>query len=170
MNRKIIILLIGITLLFTALSAEKIKDFTLQDADGNDVNLYEVLNSGKVVVLDFWATWCIPCCKALPHLNRFHEENENVVVIAVSEDSKRSIKKAAKYIEKNGYSFTTLFDPKGTVKKLLGVKVMPETFYILPDGEIYFHHVGYKVGEEIGMEEELNALLESLETPQQPQE
>jgi peroxiredoxin len=170
MNRKIIILLIGITLLFTALSAEKIKDFTLQDADGNDVNLYEILNAGNVVVLDFWATWCIPCCKALPHLNRFHEEHDNVVVIAVSEDSKRSIKKAAKYIEKNGYTFTTLFDPDGAVKKLLGVKVMPETFYILPDGEIYFHHVGYKEGEEIGMEEELNALLESLETPQQPQE
>lgn len=165
MNRKIIVLIIGLTLLFTALSAEKIKDFTLQDAAGNDVTLYEVLGNGNVVILDFWATWCIPCCKALPHLNRFHEENENVVVIAVSEDSKRSIKKAAKYIEKNGYTLTTLYDPDGEVKKLLGVQVMPETFYIKPDGEIFFHHVGYKAGEEIAMEEELNTLLESLKTP-----
>ncbi len=165
MNRKIMILIIGLALFFTTLSAEKIKDFTLQDASGNEVTLYDVLDSGNVVVLDFWATWCIPCCKALPHLNRFHEENENVVVIAVSEDGKRSIKKATKYIEKNGYTLTTLYDPDGAVKKLLGVKVMPETFYIKPDGEIFFHHVGYKEGEEISMEEELNQLLQSLKTP-----
>lgn len=143
-----------------------IPDFTLTDIDGNEVNLYNILDDGKYVVIDFWATWCVPCCKALPHLNSFHEKYENVEVIIISEDSKRMIKKAGQYIQDNEYTLTSLFDPKGEVKKLLGVNVLPETIYVKPDKSVAWRHFGYKKGEEIGMEEELVKMLDADKSSQ----
>ena len=152
MTKKIIILLGLIMLLFPVVYADTLADFTLKDADGNDVNIYkDVLNNGKIAVIDFWATWCVPCCYELPHLNKMHEDNEEVVVVIISEDGKRSLKRAAKYIKDNGYTVISLYDPSGKVKKLLGVEVMPETFYVEPDGEIVYHHKGFQKGEEVEM-------------------
>lgn len=163
MTKKIIILLGLIMLLFPVVYANTLADFTLKDADGNDVNIYkDVLNNGKIAVIDFWATWCVPCCLELPHLNIMHEENEEVVVVIISEDSARQSKRAAAYIEKQGYTVISLFDPKGEVKKLLGVQVMPETFYVQPDGEIVYHHKGYKKGEEIEMFKHLDEAIDNL--------
>ena len=170
--KKKIILLITMLFLFISLMqaseqvteqpAEKIADFTLEDAEGNQVNLYETLQKGDAVIIDFWATWCMLCCKALPHLNNFHEKYDNVHVIIISEDSKGRMKKADAYIKSRGYTVTSLFDPTGEVKKLLGAEVLPETFYVKPDGEIFFRHRGYKKGAEIEMEEKLKEMLETL--------
>jgi len=163
MTKKIVILLGLVMLLFPVVYADKLADFTLKDADGNDVNIYkDVLNNGQIAVIDFWATWCVPCCLELPHLNTMHEENEEVTVVIVSEDSKRSLKRAAKYIKEKGYTVISLYDPTGEVKKLLGVEVMPETFYVQPDGEIVYHHKGYKKGEEIEMFKHLDEAIDHL--------
>jgi len=163
MTKKIIILLGLIMLLFPVVYADKLADFTLKDADGNDVNIYkDVLNNGKIAVIDFWATWCVPCCYELPHLNKMHEDNEEVVVVIISEDGSRSLKRAAKYIKDNGYTVISLYDPSGKVKKLLGVEVMPETFYVEPDGEIVYHHKGFKKGEEIEMFKHLDEVIQAV--------
>lgn len=168
--KKIWLLISIITLIFGIVQANEnelsvMPDFTLKDINDNDVNLYDLLAEGNYVIIDFWATWCVPCCKALPHLNQFHEEYENVIVLAISEDSKRMIKKAKKYINDQGYSLTTLFDPKGDVKKLLGVNVLPETFYVKPNKTVFWRHFGYKAGEEISMKEELDKMLSSAQDP-----
>ena len=160
---SLLILLVG-SLAASESEMKSIPDFTLLDIDGNEVNLYKILDEGKYVIIDFWATWCVPCCKALPHLNAFHEKYEDVVVIAISEDSKRMAKKAGNYIKGLNYSFVTLLDPKGEVKKLLDVDVLPETFYVRPDRSVAWQHFGYKEGEEISMEEELVKMLEADKT------
>lgn len=163
MTKKIVILLGLIMLLFPVVYADKLADFTLKDADGNDVNIYkDVLNNGQIAVIDFWATWCVPCCFELPHLNIMHEENKEVTVVIISEDSKRSLKRAAKYIKDQGYTVISLYDPTGEVKKLLGVDVMPETFYVEPDGEIVYHHKGFKKGEEIEMFKHLDEVIQAV--------
>lgn len=157
---SLLILITG-SLVTNETEMKTIPDFTLTDIDGNEVNLYSLLDSGTYVIIDFWATWCVPCCKALPHLNKFHEDYEKVVVLAISEDSKRMTKKATQYIKDQNYTFTTLLDPKGEVKKLLGVNVLPETFYVKPDKSVFWRHFGYKNGEEIVMKEELDKMLQS---------
>ena len=173
--RKLLMLMSIMILMTGLLSASEsemkvIPDFSLNDIDGNEVNLYTILDEGKYVVIDFWATWCVPCCKALPHLNAFHEKYDDVVVIAISEDSKRMAKKASAYIKGLDYSFITLLDPKGEVKKLLDVDVLPETFYVRPDKSVAWRHFGYKKGEEISMEEELVKMLEENKIPAQSSE
>jgi thiol-disulfide isomerase/thioredoxin len=138
-------------------------DFTLTDIDGNQVSLYEKLDEGNTVIVDFWALWCVPCLKLIPHLSDFADKYENVEVLALSQDSKRQSDKAAEKARTEGWNVTTLLDPQGEVKELLGVGVIPETFYVKPNREIHFHHQGYKEGSEVKMEKILKELLESYD-------
>ncbi|MFO7897087.1 MAG: TlpA disulfide reductase family protein [Candidatus Cloacimonadales bacterium] len=138
-------------------------DFTLLDIDGNEVSLYERLDAGQTVIVDFWALWCVPCLKLLPHLSDFADKYENVEVLALSQDSKRQSAKAAEKAKAEGWNVTTLLDPNGEVKELLEVGVIPETFYVKPNREIHFHHQGYKDGSEVKMEKILKELLESYD-------
>lgn len=154
----VLILFIGISL-----NAEVMPDFTLENSTGEEVNLYSVLNDSTVVIVDFWATWCGPCCKELPHLDALHNKYPNLQVLAITTDGRRTTQKAKDYIKENGYTFTVLHDPKRAVQKLLKVKAIPVTFIVAPDGEIYYQHTGYKDGDEIELEHKLQELLEKLE-------
>lgn len=138
-------------------------DFKLMDSNGNEVSLYERLDAGNTVIVDFWALWCVPCIKLLPHLSSFTEKYENVEVFAVSEDSKRQSAKAGIFAAEKDWKVTTLYDPDGAVKKLLKVGVIPETFYVTPDRRIHFRHFGYEEGGEVEMEHILKELLETYE-------
>jgi len=124
--------------------------------------LKEVKASKKPVIVDFWALWCVPCIKLLPHLSSLADEHENLRILAISEDSKRQSEKAGEFANEKGWNVTTLYDPTGEIKKLLGVNVIPETFYIKPNREIYFHHYGFEEGEEIEMKEIFNKMIETL--------
>ena len=138
-------------------------DFTLMDSNGNEVSLYETLDAGNTVIVDFWALWCVPCIKLLPHLSSFTEKYDNVKVFAISEDSKRQSAKAGKFVAERGWKVSTLYDQNGAVKKLLDVGVIPETFYVTPDRRIHFRHFGYKEGGEVELEHVLKELLESYD-------
>ena len=137
-------------------------DFTLIDSEGNNVNLYEKLDAGNTVIVDFWALWCVPCIKLLPHLSSYQDKYDNLEVLAISEDSKRQSAKAGKFAKEKGWNVTTLYDPSGEVKELLGVTVIPETFYVTPDRKIHYHHFGFENGGEVEMEEVLIEVLESV--------
>jgi len=142
--------------------ADKMPDFTLENAAGNDVSLYGTLNDSTIVIVDFWATWCGPCCLELPHLDSLHNKYENVQVLAITTDGRRTMEKAKKYIQSKGYSFTILMDSRREVQKLLEVEAIPETFIIAPDGTIHYQHTGYKAGDEVELEEHLQELLKEL--------
>lgn len=143
------------------LSAEMIPDFTLENSAGEEVNLYSVINDSTVVLVDFWATWCGPCCKELPHLDALYKKYPNLEVLAISTDGRRTTQKAKDYIKEKGYSFTVLHDPKREVQKLLKVKTIPVTFLVSTDKEIFYQHKGYKDGDEVELEHKLIELLES---------
>jgi peroxiredoxin len=154
----------AILVLITLLAwAEKMPDFTLENAAGNEVSLYGTLNDSTVVIVDFWATWCGPCRQELPHLDSLHNKYANVQVLAITTDGRRTMEKAKKYIQDKGYSFTILMDSKRQVQKLLEVEAIPKTFIIAPDGTIHYQHTGFKAGDEVELEEHLQELLKELE-------
>ena len=153
----------AIIILFVLLVwAEKIPDFSLENAEGNEISLYGTLNDSTVVIVDFWATWCGPCNLELPHLDSLHTKYANVEVLAITTDGRRTMQKAKDYIAKKDYSFTILMDSRRKVQKLLKVEAIPETFIIAPDGEIHYRHIGYKHGDEVELEEHLQELLIEL--------
>ena len=121
----------------------KAPDFDLLDLDGNHVRLSDF--AGEVVIVDFWATWCPPCKKAMPHLQEIHETygEKGVNVLAISTD-REGPKVVRPYIEKNGFTFTVLLMDQRVHLDFGGVQSIPTTFIISPEGKIVEKFVGYR--------------------------
>lgn len=113
---------------------ERPPPFSLPDLDGHLTALESL--SGKVVLLNFWASWCGPCLVELPELQRLYEtfSSKGFVIIAVaSEDDRTNVETfRAKY----GLTFPILLDPDGTQKRRYQVTGYPETFLIAKDGTL----------------------------------
>ena len=86
---------------------------------------------GKVVFLNFWATWCKPCEEEMPSMQRLHEryKDQGLVVLAISEDTGGAAQVAA-YVKKHNLTFPVGLDPKASVSSLYGVWSVPSTFII----------------------------------------
>jgi len=109
-------------------------DFTLKDVNGKTVTLSSF--RGKVVLLNFWATWCPPCRAEMPALNRLYRESRHrgLEIIAVSTD--RSIDHIKDFLEKNRVDFLMLFDEDRGAAKQYRVFSMPTTFLIDRNGMV----------------------------------
>lgn len=131
-------------------------DFTLTSLDGDLVVLSEL--RGKYVLVNFWATWCIPCRKEMPYLQEVFEEHEDqVVVLAVNmnEDAER----VRPFIEEFGYTYPILLDPPDELAAEHNVRGLPVSFIVGPDGDIVYRRIGEILPEEfdIWLEENLES-------------
>lgn len=91
---------------------------------------------GKVLVLNVWATWCPPCRKEMPSLQRLSQtlDPKRFAVIGLSTDADALL--ATEFLAQGGVTFSNFFDQNGKMVKQLGLKVYPETFLIAPDGTL----------------------------------
>lgn len=132
----------------------KAPDFRVADLAGEKVSLKDVLGKGPVVV-DFWATWCKPCLKELPYVDRIREKyaDRGVQVLAVTIDSPKSQSQVRKYIDTHRYGFTVLLDPEQEVfRKLQGKGSIPYVVVLDAEGFIRYQHTGYRPGDENELE------------------
>lgn len=98
---------------------------------------------GKVVYLDFWASWCGPCRATFPLMNELQEKHGNKLkVIAVNVDNKRS--DADRFLEKHPASFSIVYDPKGQLATQYQLQGMPTSFYFDQQGNPAGTHVGFR--------------------------
>ncbi len=118
-------------------------DFTLIDQYGETHTLSDY--RGKIVFLNFWATWCPPCCAELPYIQAIYEENQaledtDLVILGVAfpghggEQSEAGIKA---FLEENGYTYPVVMDTDGSLLEEYYITAYPTTFMIDPDGNIY---------------------------------
>ena len=116
-------------------------DFTLPDLQGKPIRLSDY--RGKVVVIDFWATWCPPCIFQIPELNKLaaaHREKGDVVVIGVSVDADgRPV--VAPWVEEHAVEYTIVCGDEELAAEF-GVFGFPTLVIIGPEGEIASRHVG----------------------------
>ncbi len=116
-------------------------DFTLKDYDGNDVSLSDY--RGKIVILNFWASWCGPCREEMPDFQKIQDnitadgEGADTVILAVNmTDGQYETKDtASKYMKDQGYTYPLVFDD-GSVSTLYKIYYIPETFILNKDGII----------------------------------
>ena len=116
-------------------------DFTLLSVDGKTVTLSRL--RGKVVLLDFWATWCSPCRLAIPYLNDLHKANRErgLEIIGVSLD-KGSPERVRRFAVNMGIQYTIIMADDEVVKKY-GISPIPTTYLIDRDGYISNKWVGF---------------------------
>ena len=109
--------------------------FTLPDLEGQ---LHELADlSGRVVVLNYWATWCPPCVDEMPSLQKLHEAlgAKGLSVVAVSVDER--FEDIGRFVETFELTFTILHDPSGRIERRYQTLAVPESFLVGRDGVIY---------------------------------
>lgn len=139
-------------------------DFTLENNAGGRTSLAEHLAAGPVIV-DFWATWCTPCRKAMPHLQVLQDEygDRGLTVLALSVDDPRNQPKIGAFVRSQKLTFPILLDGESRVARLYRVASVPTTFLISPAGRVVAFHRGYRDGDEKLLADEVAALFASLE-------
>jgi len=121
-------------------------DFTLPSASGGNLRLQE--QRGNVVLINFWATWCGPCRREMPELNRLYAKYRpaGFVLLGVNVDTDSA--RAAGLAQKLGVQFPVLFDTAQKVSRQYELGTMPSTVLIDRDGRVRYVHRGYKDGYE----------------------
>lgn len=98
----------------------------------------------RVVLVDFWASWCAPCKKSFPVMKELHEKfnARGFTIVAISVDEDKSAMDS--FLKKNPVPFTTVRDAAGRAPELFGADKMPTSFLIAPDGRIVAVHSGFE--------------------------
>ncbi|MDH3327073.1 MAG: TlpA family protein disulfide reductase [Gammaproteobacteria bacterium] len=132
-------------------------DFSLKTTSGKTVKLSKL--KGKVVYVDFWASWCAPCRKSFPWMNNMHAryKAKGLKIIAISLDSDRKVTK--KFLRDNPALFTVAYDSDGKVADKYGVQVMPTSYLIGRNGELLATHKGFRKKHADAIEAEIKKAL-----------
>jgi peroxiredoxin len=133
----------------SAVAGAPATDFTLRDLDGRQVHLSDY--GGKVVLLDFWATWCVPCAAELPQLEELYQKRKDggFVVLGISMDGPETVAQVVPFARRYNLSFPTLLDEETKVVSIYNPKrVAPMTVLIDKRGIISRVRNGYNAGDE----------------------
>ena len=134
--------------------------FSLKDLQGKPLSLASL--RGKVVVVNFWATWCGPCLQELPVLDQFQQKRgkDGLVVVAIATDGPETAAQIAPLVRRRRLTMPVAHDRSGTVISALNPRAAnPYTLFIDRQGRIAHRHEGYSPGDERVYETYIDALL-----------
>jgi len=131
--------------------------FTLPTAAGDRVALERL--RGKVVYVDFWASWCGPCRRSFPWMNAMNRKYaaQGLAIIAINVDKKRD--DAARFLSETPAEFSVVYDAPGAVPAAYGVKGMPSSYVIDQAGNVSAVEKGFRDESAATLEQRIRALL-----------
>jgi thiol-disulfide isomerase/thioredoxin len=121
-------------------------------------SLLKSLN-GKVVLVDFWASWCGPCLQSFPWMNELQQKHagEGLVIVAVNVDQEPALAEA--FLKKVPAKFRIEYDQAGTIARQFDVQAMPTSFLIDRSGRVRVRHAGFREKQRTEREHEIEQLL-----------
>ena len=113
----------------------KAPDFTLENVYGESISLSDF--KGKIVMVNFWATWCGPCLAEIPHFQAIHEERDGTDLVFLAIDIQESASTVKKFLDSNAVTFPILLDSQAKVAQLYCLPAaLPQTLFINAEGII----------------------------------
>jgi thiol-disulfide isomerase/thioredoxin len=134
-------------------------DFTLPKLDGGTLSLHDT--RGKVVFIDFWATWCGPCKAAIPPLQKLYEKykSQGLIVLGIDVWEFSGVDAVKKFKDDNNLTYDILLGTDTGVDSLYEVEGIPTVWLLDRDGVITWTHIGFGAGGEVEMERQIKAAL-----------
>ncbi len=117
----------------------------LLDMEGNPVSAASLQN--KIVILNFWATWCVPCMEEMPYMQKVYTQyknNPDVVFLVTNSAARNTLQDAQKWAGRKKYDFPVYFASEPKLTEQLGFQVIPATFIIDKNGMIQFRMIGFE--------------------------
>ena len=145
-------------LMISAAHAAELPDFSLQDIDGNKFQMSE--HAGKqVIIISFWATWCVPCKQLLTRLEKIRREHPEILALAISTDDSSTLAGVRPYVSGKKFGFTVLLDLDNKVVRMFDPeKKIPITIVADKNGNIVYSRTGYLPGDE----KEIRKIVEEM--------
>ena len=148
-------------LLVSAVSADELSgaapDFTLMSRAGEQVSLADL--RGQVVMINFWATWCGPCRREMPHLEALHQRYSDLGFTLLGINVEDNTSGVDKFLKETPITFDVLYDPANEVSAMYDVIAMPSTVMVDREGNLRYMHHGYQSGYEHEYQAQIRALL-----------
>lgn len=162
--RALTFLLVSLALFALAATASALDpgarapEINLRDTAGNQVTMASL--RGRVVIVDFWASWCEPCADEMPVLERLYNEHRErgLTVIGVSQD--RAMSNVQQFLRRVHVSFPIVLDDAHAVAGRYSPPRMPTSYIIDRRGVVRHRHDGYRSGDAATIEREVRALLD----------
>ncbi len=113
----------------------------------------------KVLLIDFWASWCSPCIKSMPFFNSLYNDYQKqgfeIIAINVDEDSEA----AQQFLKSNPVDYPIRFNSNGECPASFGVRAMPSSYLVDKTGRVRIVHLGYREGDQASIREQITKLL-----------
>ena len=144
---------------------EKLPDAILKDLDNKKVSISDIIESGPTLI-SFWFLACEPCKKEMKYLDQFNKKyaESGFQVISINTDGSRALSSVEPFVDSKKYSFRVLSDPRSRYQRKLKGTSCPFTVMVDHKGNIISRHIGFNLGDEKKLEEEIIQLINNAQS------